>query len=229
MDEEKCSLGSVVGMLILAFLFGGLALAIYPGWDAIAFFFKNNIKLTFEVDVSALIAVVSMFLALFGAIYSARIPINEKKKAAVTVVRIMALNSLTLFGLICASKSKNNATGFTFHSEALQSYLAGFDSVSFDSFPKRQLQALAACKAICKQMVLILSRAEIEDSEEYISGAEKWVSIMKMDLKCQVDILHESFNNVPVEIICYIELSKKINETTEFADKELGRVNRSEG
>ncbi|WP_455553633.1 hypothetical protein, partial [Comamonas kerstersii] len=44
--DELCGAPAAIGMVVLALLFGGVVLAIYPGWAPIGKFLVENLKLT---------------------------------------------------------------------------------------------------------------------------------------------------------------------------------------
>lgn len=60
MRKEIGMPGALVGMIVLSCLFGGLALAIYPGWPAIGTWFEKS-------DAPAWVQAVGSILAIFAA------------------------------------------------------------------------------------------------------------------------------------------------------------------
>jgi hypothetical protein len=45
-EEGLCCWPAAIGVIVLSLLFGGVVLAIYPGWDSIGNFLNNNLKLS---------------------------------------------------------------------------------------------------------------------------------------------------------------------------------------
>ena len=60
MQKELGTAGAIVGMILVSTLFGGLALAIYPGWPAIGAWLGR-------IDAPAWVQAVGSILAIFGA------------------------------------------------------------------------------------------------------------------------------------------------------------------
>lgn len=79
MSEKKdlCDLPAAIGMVILTMLFGGLTLAIYPGWEIIGKFLVANLKLTEQAP--AWVQAVGSILAIFSAVYVVNLQ-NKKNR-----------------------------------------------------------------------------------------------------------------------------------------------------
>lgn len=68
---------AAIGMTVLALLFGGVVLAIYPGWVPIGEFINENLKLT--ENAPAWVQAVGSILAIFSAVYVVNLQ-NKKNR-----------------------------------------------------------------------------------------------------------------------------------------------------
>lgn len=66
-DAQIGGLPAVVGMIVLAAIYGGVVLAIYPGWDSIWLFLNTNLLLTKEAP--AWVQAIGSIGALLIAVY----------------------------------------------------------------------------------------------------------------------------------------------------------------
>ncbi|TDF24599.1 hypothetical protein EZI45_20915 [Delftia tsuruhatensis] len=70
MEEKMHWLPTSIGMAVLACIFGGIAAAIFPGWEVIGGYIKNNIKIEINLDQNApaWVQAVGSVLAIVAAI-----------------------------------------------------------------------------------------------------------------------------------------------------------------
>lgn len=67
MEEEMHWLPASIGMTVLACIFGGIALGIYPGWHTLGYFLDQNVKLNLDQNAPAWVQAVGSIGAIFGA------------------------------------------------------------------------------------------------------------------------------------------------------------------
>lgn len=87
MKEELGTAGAVVGMMVLACLFGGLALAVYPGWATVGVFLSENLLLTKEAP--AWVQAVGSIAAIVGSLWVARYQLQKQAERDVAAAREM--------------------------------------------------------------------------------------------------------------------------------------------
>jgi len=78
-NDELRGWPAAIGVVVLALIFGGVVLAIYPGWDSIGGFLVKNLKLTDQAPawVQAVGSILAIFAAGFFPIWHQII--NQKK------------------------------------------------------------------------------------------------------------------------------------------------------
>lgn len=111
MKSELGAWGAVVGMAILACLFGGLALAIYPGWAVIGNFFDTNIQLSEHAPswVQAVGSLVALAIAI--AVPATQFAYENKrraKEAARQIAREVAVHVAVADRVFSALVDANN-------------------------------------------------------------------------------------------------------------------------
>lgn len=214
-----------MGVVVLALLFCGLILAIYPGWMTIGEFFQENIDITVRVDASILISIIGLFSAFFVSKYVAYIPIRNKNRELAISARVIFYKCIFLIGALREGKDKNNYESLTLHTEQLISYVSALDKLSYESFPEKQMKAFVEGKAVIMQMITLIKMVNNNLNANSISYLDKWLSVMIYEFRCNVDVLHEEFLGVPAEKIDYEELSDKICKLFDYSNKAVDFIN----
>lgn len=87
MKEELGTWGAVVGAVVLACLFGGLVLAIYPGWVIVGAYFPGPMG---KAEWIGLLSAVGTCAAVFVALYLSSAQSRKAEEKEITIARIHA-------------------------------------------------------------------------------------------------------------------------------------------
>lgn len=82
MEEKMHWLPTSIGMMVIACIFGGMAIAIYPGWSLIGNFFKENIIINWDQNAPAWVQAIGSVLAIFSAVAIAWWQRQEERRHA---------------------------------------------------------------------------------------------------------------------------------------------------
>lgn len=165
MKQELGTAGSVVGMIVLSCLFGGLVLAIYPGWFTVGKFLNENLLLSKEAPawVQAVGSIAGIGIAIYVPWSSHRRDVikqeREAKIHAAVVISGFRLNINPITSLMIVIANNANAAK---HVKLLSPNLAQWPITAaqrLQSLPLISNEDLAAIEAAQPKTAAKLARA----------------------------------------------------------------------
>ncbi|WP_303229192.1 hypothetical protein [Comamonas kerstersii] len=166
--DELCGAPAAIGMVVLALLFSGVVLAIYPGWGPIGEFLVKNLKLTEHAPawVQAFGSIAAIFSGFGVAIYQIYSKNNEDNKSAMSsFTKVVAGIKAFKFLVERGDLQTRDIYFVRMHKALLQDQLDIARNIQFSHLKKGYTELLFGTRATLIQLIYSLEEADTDQIE----------------------------------------------------------------